>query len=164
MKVDFRPDLMTKDIVYCLRSECPRSASCLRYLAYKYANLFRYHQFIDPRCEAIDEECHEYLSNEVQRVGRGFKRAAGLVPSGVVHILRSHISYELSCGRSQYYRYFSGEYPLTVEQQTVVRRVFAEFGVTKEELLTPTKRLITCLTKSLQGFTCSLLAMILSKE
>lgn len=123
-----------KDIVYCLSGECPRSNACLRYLAYKNSSPFRYHQFIDPRSEASGEQCHEYLSNKTQRMGRGFKRAEGLVSSGGVQVLRAHIASELSCGRIQSYRYFLGEYPAKIELLTAARRVFAEFGVTEEEL------------------------------
>lgn len=134
MEVDFRPDLMTKDIVYCLRSECSCSASCLRYLAYKHAQPFSYHSFIDPRSTSIGEQCSEYLSNEVQRMGRGFKVSMQLVQYGSISAFRGRISYELNCGRSHFYRYAAGEYPLTLEQQAIVRRVFEEFGVNKDDL------------------------------
>lgn len=79
MVAEFRPELMLKDIVYCLRDNCSRSSSCLRYLAYKYAHPFCYHPFIDPRNATIGEQSSEYLSNKVQCMGRGFKASMLLV-------------------------------------------------------------------------------------
>lgn len=134
MEADFRPELITKDIVYCLRDECKSSSSCLRYLAYKNSEPFSFHDFVDPRALLTENGCSHYLSNKVQRVGRGFKTAMSMVQYGKVRSLQSSLSYELDCGRSQFYRYSSGEKVLTPEQQDIVRRVFKEFGVEHKEL------------------------------
>lgn len=133
MKPDFRPDLMTKGIVYCLLEQCPQAPSCLRYLAYQHSSAFSTHSFVDPR-RAINEVCPHYLSNRVQRQARGFKRAIGFLPYHSVASFRGRVAYELNCGRSHYYRYSSGEYPLTEVQRTIVRDVFREFGVEQEDL------------------------------
>lgn len=133
MSSDFRPDLMTKDIVFCLLEQCPQANSCLRHLAYRHSSPFSIHSFVDPR-RAVSETCPHYLSNRVQRQARGFKRAIGLLPYRSVTSFRGRIAYELNCGRSHFYRYSSGEYPLTEAQQTTVRAVFQEFGVEQEEL------------------------------
>lgn len=79
MNPDFRPDLMTKDIVYCLLEQCPQANSCLRYLSYRHSSPFSIHPFVDPR-EAVGKGCPHYLSNRVERQARGFKRAIGLLP------------------------------------------------------------------------------------
>lgn len=134
MAVDFRPDLITKSIVYCMRSECNQSSSCLRYLAYKNSVPFFHHSFIDPRITLIERECEAYLSNEVQIMGRGFRRAMGLVQYGRVRDFQVRICYESGCGRSQFYRYSSGTLLLTKEQQAVVSNVSEEFNVTQERL------------------------------
>lgn len=133
MKPDFRPDLMTKGIVYCLLEQCPQAPSCLRYLAYQHSSAFSTHSFVDPR-RAIGEVCPHYLSNRVQRQARGFKRAIGLLPYRSVASFRARVAYELNCGRSHYYRYLSGEAPLSEAQQTIVCAVFREFGVEQEHL------------------------------
>lgn len=133
MSSEFRPDLMTKDIVYCLLEQCPQANSCLRYLSYKHSSPFSIHSFVDPR-RAVSETCPQYLSNRVQRQARGFKRAIGILSYRSVATFRGRISYELNCGRSHFYRYSSGECPLSEAQQTAVRAVFQEFGVEPEEL------------------------------
>lgn len=125
---------MTKDIIYCMRSTCSRATTCLRHLAYQHTEPFFHHSFLDPRTSAVGEECTQYLSNRVYRVGRGFKGATRLVQYGSIRHLQGRICYELGCGRSHYYRYASGEQPLTDEQQEAVRSVFEEFGVVRPDL------------------------------
>ena len=49
-------------------------------------------------------------------------------------LLRGRIADEPGCGRSHFYRYATGEYPLTFEQQAIVRSVFKEFDINKEDL------------------------------
>lgn len=133
MSSDFRPDLMSKDIVYCMLEQCPRANSCLRYLSCQHSSSFWTHSFVDPR-RAASEACPHYLSNRVQRQARGFKRAIGSLPYRSVASFRGRLSYELNCGRSHFYRYLSGEYPLSEGQQAVVRAVFQEFGIDQEDL------------------------------
>lgn len=82
----------------------------------------------------MSEACPHYLSNHIQRQARGFKRAVGLLPYHNVTLFRGRIAYELNCGRSHFYRYSSGEYPLSEAQQALVRAVFREFGIEHEEL------------------------------
>ncbi|MCE8187391.1 DUF6078 family protein [Porphyromonas gingivalis] len=133
MAVDFRPELMRKDIVYCMRSECPLASSCLRYLSYKHSESFSTHSFVDPRTPLTERGCKQYVSNEVQRMARGFKRAMGFVQHRSIAHFRARICYELGCGRSHFYRYASGEYLLTKGQQEQVIEVFTEFEVAPKE-------------------------------
>lgn len=134
MAVDFRPELILKSIVYCALADCPRSTFCLRYLAYKASAPFWTHAFVDPRIQSTEQGCPQYLSNEVQRMGRGFRASMQLVRYGSISTFRGRIADELGCGRSHFYRYATGEYPLTLEQQAIVRSVFEEFDVNKEDL------------------------------
>lgn len=133
MKPDFRPELMTKNIAYCFLEQCSQAGSCLRYLAYHHSSPFSIHLFIDPR-GAGGEDCPHYLSNRIQRQARGFKRAVGFLPYHSVTSFRGRMAKKLNCGRSHFYRYSSGEYPLSEAQQATVRAVFREFGVEQEEL------------------------------
>lgn len=133
MVIDFRPELMRRSVSYCLRSDCPIASTCLRYLAYAHSEPFQTHSFVDPRTQPTEQGCAQYVSNEIQRMARGFKRAMGFVQHRSIGQLRDRICYELGWGRSHFYRYASGEYPLTKEQQEQVAEVFAEFGVVPEE-------------------------------
>lgn len=130
----FRPELMTRDIVYCQRSHCPRAKSCLRHLAYEHAAPFAAHTFLDPRGERDGAQCSDYLSDEVQQVGRGFKAAMRLAPYGKVRHLQARLCEALGCGRSHFYRYASGEQALSRAQTEQVRAVFAELGITQIDL------------------------------
>lgn len=135
MNTDFRPELITKGITRCLRSECPRAATCLRHLAYKYAEDFSaQHSYFDPRREAIGERCPDYLSNRVQLMARGFRRSVRRLSYGDVTAFRSRLRYELSCSQGSYYNFASGKRLLNQEDQEIVRAVFAEFGVETPEL------------------------------
>lgn len=133
MAIDFRPELITKDIAYCMRSDCPIASSCLRYLSYNHSVPSRIHSFVDPRTALNERGCGQYLSNEVQRMARGFKRAMGLVQHRSIGHFRSRICYELGWGRSHFYRFASGEFLLTREQQTQVAEVFGEFDIAPAE-------------------------------
>lgn len=133
MAVDFRPDLMYKDIVYCLLGDCPLASSCLRYLAYAHAAPFGTHSFVDPRKRPAEQGCSQYVSNEIQQKARGFRSSMRLVPHGSIAHFRARICHELDCGRSHFYRYASGECQLSREQQMRVADVFAEFGVAPKD-------------------------------
>lgn len=84
MAVDFRPELMLKSIVYCALADCPRSTFCLRYLAYKASDPFWTHAFVDPCIQPTEQGCSQYLSSEVQRMGRGFRASMQLVRYGSI--------------------------------------------------------------------------------
>ncbi len=134
MDSDFRPDLMTKDIVYCLLEQCPLANSCLRYLSYQHSSSFSIHSFVDPRRAVSKEGCPHYLTNRVQRQARGFKRAIGFLPYNSVASFRGRVAYELNCGRSHFYRYSSGEYPLS-EAKPLSVRYFTNLGSSKKTYL-----------------------------
>lgn len=130
MTEEFRPELITKDIVYCLLQECPQAATCLRYLAYQHSAPFFAHSFVDPRRLAESKQCPDYLSNQVQRSARGFKRAMGLIAKNSVSTFQAYMREELGWGRSSFYRYSAGDHPIYEAQQVIIRRIFSEMGVT----------------------------------
>lgn len=125
----FRPELLTKSIVYCLRHECPKANNCLRYLAYQHSEPFYANSFLDPRKAEIGNECEQYLSNQIIRLAYGFKRAMGSLRYNDLNFFRSRAYYELNCGRSMYYDYASGKRPLTPIAQERIRNIFNELGV-----------------------------------
>lgn len=134
MDKDFRPELMTRTIGYCLSAECPRAASCLRRLAYEHAAPFHQHYFLDPRGQVVGERCPDYLSNRVYLQAWGFRRASFLLRRGQASDLRARLRYEFGWARATYYKYYSGGGALDPEEQQIVREVFAELGVTQPEL------------------------------
>lgn len=133
MKINFRSDLMTKEIAYCCLKECPNAKHCLRHVAFQHAAPFHAQWFVDPR-RVLEEKCPHYLTCQVERYARGFKRAIGLLPYGSLPLFRKEGAERLGCGRSHFYRYASGVYPLSKAKQRILRDLFHHFGVKEEEL------------------------------
>ncbi len=73
--------------------------------------------------------CSDYLSNEVQRVGRGFRRALDEVRRGKGNAIKSEIMSFLDCGRSQFYNYANGLKVLMPYQEEYLRQIFAKYDV-----------------------------------
>lgn len=133
MTTKYRPDLIRIEIANCMRSDCPRSANCLRYLHYFHSAPFFQRAFIDPRTE-VGDSCRHFLTAEVVRFARGFRRASLQIKHGDVATLQAEVRSQLGCGRTSYYNYLSGRSVLTPDEQAVVRRVFSDLGVTEGEL------------------------------
>ncbi len=130
----FREELLNKQISYCLREECTKKGKCLHYLAYQHSQPFMTAIFRDPRNPQKDEACPDYLSNEVQRVGRGFRRALAQIPYGKIQQVRSRMQGLLNCCYSRYYKYASGEVPLKLEQAKAVQKFFVAYGLEPDKV------------------------------
>ncbi len=130
----FREELLSKHISYCLQEQCTKRAKCLHYLPYQHSEPFMTAIFRDPRNPQKDESCADYLSNEVQKVGRGFRRALAQIPYGKIRQVRSQIQQLLSCCYSRYYKYASGEVPLKCHQAKELQAFFIAYGLSSEEI------------------------------
>lgn len=129
---DFRPDLLTKPIIYCLREDCSRSHACLHHLAFRHAAPFVTALFFDPRGDAVGEACPHFSTTEQQRLAYGFRQ-------GRTHLrLKDRAAFQtlaeeaLGCGRTLFYEYLGGTRPISPSQQEKLRLIFAELGVTTE--------------------------------
>lgn len=129
----FRPEYLTKQIFYCIHADCPRSATCLRQLAFEASSRFIAGDFIDPRLPQ-GEACKYYLSNEPLRFARGFQRGVSRLAHGDYLDFRSDLRDVLGLSRTGYYRFFSGTKRIDPTTQAKIRELFAEYGITDGEV------------------------------
>ncbi len=130
----FREELLNKQVSYCLQEQCTKKGKCLHYLAYQHSQPFMTAIFRDPRNPQKDESCTDYLSNKVQRVGRGFRQALSQVRRGQGNAVKQEIMILLDCGRSQFYNYANGLKALTTTQELKMKNIFAKYDVNLEPL------------------------------
>ncbi len=133
-ELSFRPELMRKGITYCLKEDCLAKGRCLRYLAFQHDKEVTSAYFVNPYQVPSNAKCSMFLSNKVERVGRGFRRALQQIPYGKVRKIRDEMMYTLSCGRSDYYRYMRGEKILTPQEEKEVELFFLDYGLKKEQI------------------------------
>lgn len=129
----YRPELLQSSIIGCMQGSCPRASHCLRHLHYQHSEVALSPQLLDPRLP-VGEQCQHYVSAEPLRIGRGLRRLRALVPYGATPILQARLREVLACGRTAYYHYISGRWPLSPRQQDLVAEVFSGLGVTSEPL------------------------------
>ncbi len=130
----FRPELLRKSISYCVREDCSAKGQCLHYLAFDYDKDFVEAYFINPRKVQGNAQCTKFLSNEVKRVGRGFRRALELVPRGQSKKFRQDIMSIFQCGQTQFYNYANGLKWLTPNEEKMLSSIFAKYGVKTKEV------------------------------
>ncbi len=131
----FRPELVKKSISYCVKEDCSVKGQCLHYLAFdKEKDFLIEAYFINPHKVQGNAQCVKFLSNKVQRVGRGFRRALAQVPYGKIRRVRSQIQDLLSCCYSRYYKYASGDVPLRSDQVEDIQAFFVAYGLSPDEI------------------------------
>ncbi len=127
--LSFRPELLKGSISYCTQERCSRKKKCLHYLAYHHSEPFASALFRDPRNQQKGLACSDYLSNEVQRVGRGFRRALDLIPKGQARNFRDDVMLLFDCGQTQFYNYANGRKSLSLEEEKELALIFVKYGV-----------------------------------
>ncbi len=132
--LSFRPELLRKSISYCAKEDCSAKEQCLHYLAFDNDEDLLAGYFINPRKVKGNAECPEFLSNEVQKVGRGFRRALAQIPYGKIQQVRSRMQGLLNCCYSRYYKYASGKVPLKLEQAKAVQKFFVSYGLEPDKV------------------------------
>ncbi len=90
--LEFRAELLRKIISYCAKSECSVKNQCLHYLAFDNDKDTLEAYFINPRKVQGNAQCIKFLSNKVQRVGCGFRKALAQIPKGKITIRHKYNS------------------------------------------------------------------------
>lgn len=115
------------DFVYCFSHDCPRAADCLRFnMGTRVPDKPTIGLCVFPRAYE-DGGCPYFRQTQTLRM------AWGLTPL-FRDILQKHSKelhariYALLGSQSAYYRYNSGEYLLTPEQQEAILRIFESIG------------------------------------
>ncbi len=130
----FRKELLRKGVSYCVKEDCSVKGQCLHYLAFDNDKDFVEAYFINPRKVQGNAQCIKFLSNEVQKVGRGFRRALAQVPKGQITQIRSKMQRALGCCYANYYRYMRGDSGLSPKQAKVIQQVFETYGIASDEV------------------------------
>ncbi len=133
-ELGFRKELLRKGISYCVKEDCSVKGQCLHYLAFDNDKDFVEAYFINPRKVKGNAQCPKFLSNEVHKVGRGFRRALAQIPYGKIQQVRSRMQDLLNCCYSRYYKYASGEVPLKLEQAKAVQKFFVAYGLEPDKV------------------------------
>ncbi|MBH1959546.1 MAG: hypothetical protein I8H68_05510 [Flavobacteriia bacterium] len=115
---------------HCMLEACPRSASCLRYLAFTLAPPERETlPLLNPAHLAGQDlaRCPYYFDDAPGTFVSGLNQAAETLPSAKYTLIRQDLIGTL--GRSGYYRFMRGEYWLNAEEQQHVLEIFRQQGV-----------------------------------
>lgn len=110
----------------CLKGDCPKAPTCLRYAATKMmpAEVQRWSIVSPAYLAQMEGECPHYRLAEKVQYARGFVRMIRSLPVNVsemvAHKLIAHF------GRNAYYDMRKGKRPITPAEQEIIRTVVAE--------------------------------------
>jgi hypothetical protein len=87
------------------------------------------HAVVLPAARKGDGTCCAFVVNQPVQLAFGMKQLFKDVPVADVRELRQHVLNVFS-SKSRYYRYRSGQYPITTSQQARVARLFDKYAGT----------------------------------
>ncbi len=133
-RLGFRKELLRRGISYCSKEDCSVKGQCLHYLAFDNDKDFVEAYFINPRKVQGNAQCTKFLSNEVHKVGRGFRRALAMIPKGQIRQIRSDMQSALGCCYTIYYDYANGKKQLTPQTMKIIQQVFQTYGIPSDKV------------------------------
>lgn len=120
-------DLVPGEFGLCFATGCPLSPDCLRFKAGEQlpappatATII---PCVSPHCSGRGADCPCYLDAEPVRMARGFRHALDRLPHECVKPVRRELWTRFSQGG--YYERKNGQTLLSLEEQEVIREVFA---------------------------------------
>lgn len=127
MDSDFNFKQVPRNWSLCYLSECPRHDECLRYQACLHAPDGRvYHRCILPSVIRRGD-CQHFRPVEKMRMALGFRNIFNNVLARDIAKMRAELMDFLGSSTT-FYRYRSGEYPLSPLQQQWIRDMFRRRG------------------------------------
>lgn len=127
-EVIFDSNSIPPSFVVCFNSGCPKAEECLRRLAGDHLPQKRkFGPAIYPTMEVGDNGCRLFMTGKTKLMAWGFAKLFEDVKIKDGTKLRDAMKTYLG-GRSNYYRYNSGEHRLTPEQQTWILHLFHKKG------------------------------------
>ena len=116
----------------CLKNDCPKAATCLRYMAVgMMSSEVQRWSIISPAYLAQTEgECPVYRSAEKVQYARGFVRMIRTLPVNVSEMVAKRLIAHF--GRNVYYDMRKGKRPIAPAEQEIIRTVVAECGAQQE--------------------------------
>lgn len=117
--------------LHCLHAECPRSATCLRFLVTLHADPHTLcFSVINPAFIAEQVECPYFQVDELTRFALGMSHLLdNQVHSKALKLRKVLYSY---FGRSMFYRIRNKERLITPEEQAFIREIFRKEGIEEE--------------------------------
>lgn len=118
------------DWAICYLTDCPLAGQCLRHQAALLApESLTAHAVVLPAARKEDGTCIAYVTNQPVQLAFGMKELFAEVPTDDVRKLRQRVLNVFS-SKSRYYRYRSGQYPITSSQQARIARLFSQYAGT----------------------------------
>ena len=116
----------------CIKSDCPKAATCLRYKATQMIPTeVKTWSILSPAYLAqMKGECPHYRSAEKVRYARGFVRMIRTLPVNISEMVAQKLIARF--GRNAYYDMRKGKRTIAPTEQEVIRTVVAECGALQE--------------------------------
>ena len=116
----------------CIKSDCPKAATCLRYKATQMMPTeVKTWSILSPTfLEQMEGECPHYRSVEKVRYARGFVRMIRTLPVNISEMVAQKLIARF--GRNAYYDMRKGKRAIAPAEQEVIRTVVAECGALQE--------------------------------
>ena len=114
----------------CIKGECPKSATCLRYAATRMmeADVQRWNILSPAYLAQFGSNCPHYRSGEKVRYARGFSRMMSSLTVHQANVVKD--SLVATFGTAMYYRMRKGTRPITPMEQETIYRLLEKQGVT----------------------------------
>ncbi len=115
----------------CLKSDCPKAATCLRYAATEMmpAEVQRWNIISPAYLAQIEGECPMYRSAEKVQYARGFVRMMSALTVKQAHAVKENIV--ATFGMNMYYRMRRGERLITPTEQEEIYALLEKQGVSE---------------------------------
>lgn len=119
-----------KNYTLCIKSDCPKAATCLRHAAVAMMPAEEQKwSIVSPAYLAqVEGECPYFRSVEKVRYARGFARMMSAMTVTQADMLKSHII--SAFGMNMYYRMRRGTRPITPAEQEEIYLLLEKQGVT----------------------------------
>ena len=116
----------------CIKSDCPKAATCLRYKATQMMPTeVKTWSILSPTfLEQMEGECPHYRSVEKVRYARGFVHMVRTLPVNISEMVAHKLIARF--GRNAYYDMRKGKRTIAPTEQEVIRTVVAECGAQQE--------------------------------
>lgn len=119
--------------ILCVKSDCPKRDTCIRYQTYlQTGEADEQITILNPRLLPSDGSCYRHAVSVTVQDALGFRQVLKRIPEcqkkPVYDALMAHF------GKNPYYDRRNGIHPITPEEQDYVRSVFREQDVTEENL------------------------------
>ena len=119
-----------KDWAICYQTDCPMADMCLRRKAALLApESLTAHAVVLPAARKGDGTCCAFVADQPVRLAYGMRELFKDVPMAIVSDLRQRVLNVFN-SKSGYYRYRSGQYPITTDQQALISKLFEEYAGT----------------------------------